>query len=618
MDTLQLRLVLPGDVLSALKQRIARLLVILSITVPNVFAPRRSLAGPPHFILSKHDRKGDLNTIVPFSPLLPGLAVARSYRSRHRWIQFTMRFGSTLRQSIYAPWKEKYIDYSKLKGLLREDRHDKDNKPWTEDDENRFCDEIFNVQLEKVAQFQQQKFDALKQRVDGLFEKLKELAPVAGDNAASAGISSSRLKDLETELDEILKEVMELKKFSNVNYTGFLKIIKKHDRKRGDRYRVRPMMQLSLSQRPFNSEQGYESLLNKMSLMYFAIRQQLEEGEPIPKGLDTQGETHNGERYTAQKFWVHPDNLLEVKASILRHLPALIYSEQASRELDSNDSPATTSLYFDNQDFELYEEKVDRQSEPASLRLRWYGQLSQRPEIYMELKKINANGTSEESKFSIKAKWVKPFLDGEYEMEKTVQKMERQGVPESEIEHFKTTVGKMRGFLQEKKLSPVLRANYVRNAFQKPADDRIRISLDSDLAFIREDTLDRDRPCRNPDDWHRTDIDDSNMGYPFKNINQSEVNKFPYAVLEIKLKDNGFKKQPVWIDDLVSSHLVHPVPRFSKFVHGVASSLRITSTLCLSGWATWKPTSARIPRRLSKRRSSVVLSGRTMLWLLAV
>ncbi|CAH0032045.1 unnamed protein product [Clonostachys rhizophaga] len=482
-----------------------------------------------------------------------------------------MRFGSTLRQSIYAPWKEKYIDYSKLKGLLREDRHDKDNKPWTEDDENRFCDEIFNVQLEKVAQFQQQKFDALKQRVDGLFEKLKELAPVAGDNAASAGISSSRLKDLEAELDEILKEVMELKKFSNVNYTGFLKIIKKHDRKRGDRYRVRPMMQLSLSQRPFNSEQGYESLLNKMSLMYFAIRQQLEEHEPIPKGLDTQGETHNGERYTAQKFWVHPDNLLEVKASILRHLPALIYSEQASRELDSNDSPATTSLYFDNQDFELYKEKVDRQSAPSSLRLRWYGQLSQRPEILMELKKINANGTSEESKFSIKSKWVKPFLDGEYEMEKTVQKMERQGIPESEIEDFKTTVGKMRGFLQEKKLSPVLRANYVRTAFQRPADDRIRISLDSDLAFIREDTLDRDRPCRNPDDWHRTDIDDSNMGYPFKNINQSEVNKFPYAVLEIKLKDNGFKKQPVWIDDLVSSHLVHPVPRFSKFVHGVAS-----------------------------------------------
>lgn len=220
-----------------------------------------------------------------------------------------MRFGSTLRQSIYEPWKDKYMDYGKLKTLLREDRHAKDDKPWTEDDENRFCDEIFNVQLEKVAQFQQQKFDALKQRVDGLFEKLKELAPPARDDGAptddetatAAAASDPRFKEVESELDGILNEVKELKKFSNVNYTGFLKIIKKHDRKRGDKYRVRPMMQLSLSQRPFNSEQGYESLLNKMSLMYFAIRQHLEEAEPIPQGLNTSGETHNGERYTAQK-----------------------------------------------------------------------------------------------------------------------------------------------------------------------------------------------------------------------------------------------------------------------------------------------------------------------------
>lgn len=269
--------------------------------------------------------------------------------------------------------------------------------------------------------------------------------------------------------------------------------------------------------------------------------------------------------------WVHPDNLLEVKASILRHLPGLVYSEQASRELDANESPAVTSLYFDNQDFELYNEKVDRQSDASSLRLRWYGQLSQRPEIHVELKKINADGSSEDSKFVIKDKWVKPFLDSEYAMERTVQKMERQGVPEAEVAEFKATVGKIQRFLREKNISPMLRANYVRTAFQRPADNRIRISIDSDLIFIREDTLDKDRPCRNPADWHRTDIDDSNMSYPFKNINQSEVSKFPYAALEIKLKDDAFKKQPAWINDLVTSHLVHPVPKFSKFVHGAAS-----------------------------------------------
>lgn len=156
-------------------------------------------------------------------------------------------------------------------------------------------------------------------------------------------------------------------------------------------------------------------------------------------------------------------------------------------------------------------------------------------------------------------------------MEKTVAKMERQGQSADAVAEYKQTVDSIQSFQQKQKLAPVMRANYLRTAFQKPADDRIRISIDTELAFIREDTLDAERPCRNPDDWHRTDIDDSNMTYPFRNMNQSEVSKFPYAVLEIKLREDANRKRPVWVEDLLASHLIHAVPRFSKFVHGVAS-----------------------------------------------
>ncbi|KAG6311567.1 hypothetical protein E4U44_004176 [Claviceps purpurea] len=485
-----------------------------------------------------------------------------------------MRFGKTLRQATYAPWKGEYIDYAKLKSLLHEDKFDDDSVPWTEDDENRFCEEIFNVQLEKVARFQQEQVNSLKRRADVVFETLKEFAPAEGSSTKEATARGdadvAKLRALEKELDDITNGVRELKKYSSINYTGFLKIVKKHDRKRGDRYKVRPMMQLSLAQRPFNSEQGYSPLLNKLSIMYFAIRQQLEI-EAAPLDLDNEGETQNGERYTAHKFWVHLDNLLEVKTLILRRLPNLVYSDQASKEVDGSHSPAVTSLYFDNKQFDLYSEKVARQPETASLRLRWYGQLNTRPEIFVEQKASDSQGVSQTHKFTIKDKWVKPFIDGEYGMEKSVQKMERQGQPEDKIDDFKETVAKIQDFVKQKKLSPVLRANYVRTAFQKPLDDRVRIAIDTDLAFIREDTLDPERPCRNPKDWHREDIDNSSMTYPFRNINQSEVSKFPYAVLDIKLKEDGNRKRPAWIEDLMTSHLLHPTPRFSKFVHGVAS-----------------------------------------------
>jgi uncharacterized membrane protein YidH (DUF202 family) len=250
----------------------------------------------------------------------------------------------------------------------------------------------------------------------------------------------------------------------------------------------------------------------------------------------------------------------------------LVYSEQSANQVDaSQGDPTITSLYFDNPQFSLYSDKVDRQVNAASVRLRWYGKLAERPELILEQKIIHENGSSEEKRFPIKDKFVQPFIRGEYKMEKNVQKLERQGLPEEQVADYQKSVNEIQEFIKGKELEPVLRANYTRTAFQKPLDDRVRISIDTEIVFIREDSLDPDRPCRNPDDWHRADIDDGRMEYPFSNINKGEISRFPFAVLEIKVKESAGKKTPQWIQQLMASHLVHKTPRFSKFVHGVAS-----------------------------------------------
>lgn len=212
---------------------------------------------------------------------------------------------------------------------------------------------------------------------------------------------------------------------------------------------------------------------------------------------------------------------------------------------------------------------MDRKTAASSLRIRWHGQLKSKPNLVLEMKTVEENGGSSEVRLPIKDKYILPFLKGEYKMEKTIAKMERQGRSAEAIETFKKTVDKLDAFIQEHGVSPMLRANYVRTAFQKPGDDRVRISIDSDVAFIREDTLDASRPCRDRNEWHRTDIDDHDMTYPFKSIREGEVSKFPYSILEIKIKGDG-RKRPAWVEDLMSSHLVHAAPRFSKFLHGVA------------------------------------------------
>lgn len=267
--------------------------------------------------------------------------------------------------------------------------------------------------------------------------------------------------------------------------------------------------------------------------------------------------------------WVHPENLLELKTLILRRLPVLIYNPLSSKVADGQQrDPTVTSVYFDNPQFSLYNAKVSHTSDASSLRVRWYDQLSVAPEIFIEKKTVHEDDTTDEMKFTTKPKYIQPFLSGEYKMDKDVQRLkDRLGEDSEEVTKLQKQVEEVQSFIKENKLQPVVRANYQRTAFQIPGDNRVRITLDTNLALIREDALDPERPCRDPESWHRKDIDDGDMEFPFTSIRKGEINRFPFALLEIRIRGN---KQYEWVSELMSSHLVKQSPRFSKFVQGVA------------------------------------------------
>lgn len=511
-----------------------------------------------------------------------------------------MRFGKTLRQAVYPPWAHYYVDYEKLKKLLRED----DSVPgtptgtgagsgsnaWTDQDAESFYHELANVQLEKVQNFHKDMYQKLSDRAAKCEANLDPIAaaikkeqgskssPAAdeengngksnGDGKKPSMTDAERdkiLRDTLKELDSITKETSELEKYSRINYTGFLKIAKKHDRRRGGRISVKSPLQSLLVKVPFNKE-DYSPLLYRISAMYSFVRQQLEGKAPGSSFSESQS---TAESYRSYKFWVHPDNLLEVKTNILRRLPVLVYNPQTSKVAEASQrDPTLTSIYFDNPSFSLYGAKVEHTGPASSLRLRWYDRLSEKPEVFLEKKVVSEDDTSTEERFTLKEKYIQPFLSGEYNMEKQIRKLEERAGPDSaEAKGFKKSVEDIQAFIKDKDLQPVLRATYMRTAFQIPGDSRVRISLDTNLAFIREDAIDTQRPVRDPDEWHRRDIDDQGLEYPYKTIRKGEISRFPFAVLEIKIKG---QKSYEWIEELMSSHLVREAARFSKFVHGVA------------------------------------------------
>ncbi|KAL8769843.1 MAG: hypothetical protein Q9209_004281 [Squamulea sp. 1 TL-2023] len=475
-----------------------------------------------------------------------------------------MRFGRTLQGSIYEPWKSQYIDYSRLKQLLREDESAKgrasseaNDQDWTEQDEGAFVDELVNVQLEKVNAFHNETYRSLQDRTTDCEIEIQKIAASEKnqeDKGRTAGALASDeqkqiLSELLEKLDSITKEINELEKYSRINYTGFLKAAKKHDRRRGSQYRVRPLLQVRLALLPFNSE-DYSPLLYQLSAMYSFVRQRMQ-AEP-------------------EKPSVEPETK-EKSAGFQSH-KLLVYNPQTSKVAEGGQQdPRITSLYFDNPDFSLYSAKIAKVSGASSLRLRWFGHLNENTDILIEKKTTEEDGDSDEVRFPIKLKYIQPFISGEYKMEKALNKLqERQGKESDAFTRLQSNVDEIQTFIKNNDLQPMLRANYTRTAFQIPGDDRVRISLDTDVAFLREDSLDHERPCRDPSEWHRTDIDANEMEFPFPGIRRGEISRFPYALLEIKVRNGVKKKTNEWVGDLMSSHLVKEAARFSKFVHGVA------------------------------------------------
>ena len=115
-------------------------------------------------------------------------------------------------------------------------------------------------------------------------------------------------------------------------------------------------------------------------------------------------ETNN--EFQSFKFWIHPDNLVEVKANILRHLPVLIYNSKNNGDDDDDDDDdddeegghkhitgdqTINAIYFDNDHLDLYNNKLTKLNNSSTLRIRWVGKLDDKPKITMERKLFDSN-----------------------------------------------------------------------------------------------------------------------------------------------------------------------------------------------------------------------------------
>lgn len=108
--------------------------------------------------------------------------------------------------------------YDDLKVILKKETL---RGSWNEESESKFVERL-EKELGKVYGFQRSKMGEINRRIKSESREVNVLCEK--ENPEEDEFTAS-----EMELEHIIADVHDLSKFTRLNYTGFLKIIKKHD-----------------------------------------------------------------------------------------------------------------------------------------------------------------------------------------------------------------------------------------------------------------------------------------------------------------------------------------------------------------------------------------------------
>ena len=230
------------------------------------------------------------------------------------------------------------------------------------------------------------------------------------------------------------------------------------------------------------------------------------------------------------KYWVRPNDLAAVCTVLSEHLNLHAFGS----------SPWTpiSSVYLDSMSFNCYQSRIVKEQGARIIRLRTYdGDTSK---IYVERKvhhEFWTGDSSSKDRFVVPEQSIMAFLRG-------------IKVPPNK-DNLTALRNELCDMVLQYKLFPVVRVDYTRVAFQPENHDHVRVSIDFNMSILKEKAAHTE--WRTPPD----------------RVLEQDLVHFPYAVVEVKLREPYISTPPKWLEDLEASSLLHKENNFSKYVHAV-------------------------------------------------
>jgi SPX domain protein involved in polyphosphate accumulation len=249
--------------------------------------------------------------------------------------------------------------------------------------------QLIDSEMVKVEKFTLEKVTQLRDKI-----KLIEAVLAARTDSVTGDFTGDRAQVSES-ADEIANDFLRIELYVNLNFMGFHKILKKHDKNLPNNPCKAFYVNRLHSQAWVRGD--YSDIVVRLSNIYAALRRDhtAEENKDASQSF----------LRSTTKYWVKTEDVSRVKYAILRHLPVFLQKTSSGE----SDSQFTNSVYLDNDQLELYHGRLDKTPGAIALRLRWYG-----PEdpttVFVERKTHNekwVGGVSVKERFTVRClRWM--------------------------------------------------------------------------------------------------------------------------------------------------------------------------------------------------------------------
>ncbi len=195
----------------------------------------------------------------------------------------------------------------------------KDDSPVTEEDFYSCIDE----QLHKVESFTLQRVTLLRSEISGIEKAVGSIGQTPEEIERARGMA-----------DAVAGSFLTLEKYVNINFMGFHKILKKHDKNSPAHACKQFYINRMHNQAWVRGD--YSDVVVRLSAIYSTLR----DDHVAEENKDT---TQAFSRSTT-KYWVRTEDVSKVKYAVLKHLPVFLQKTSTGE----TDSQLTNSVYFDN------------------------------------------------------------------------------------------------------------------------------------------------------------------------------------------------------------------------------------------------------------------------------